>query len=395
MKKLMLSMVLFVLIAAVASATVPGEDKEFQSGVENYNTRNYETAVKHFQKYVGNNPDPTAYYLIGYSMYKLGKFSEADEYFKEAYLIDPGFSPEKAIPANELSEEILPKGSASAKEKAKETIAASDTKTSEPAAFANGAEPTLEPAAPPGPEAFTEKLALAPQFMESAPLSEKKESAAVEESAKQGTEYEDTTEENGISDPIEPWNRAMFTVNDKLYFWVAKPLAKGYSLIVPEWGRVRVKNIFQNITMPIRFVNNLLQLKIKGAGTELLRFVFNTTAGVGGMFDVARNIDLKPYDEDFGQTLGVYGIGNGFYIFWPVLGPSSLRDSVGTVGDFFLDPVSYIPDLELSLEVRAFDYNNETSLHIGDYEDMKEAALDPYVSFRSAYYQYRKNKIKE
>ncbi len=118
--------------------------------------------------------------------------------------------------------------------------------------------------------------------------------------------------ENGIADPLEPWNRAMFTVNDKLYFWVLKPVAKGYSAIVPEWGRVRVKNIFQNITMPVRFVNNLLQLKIKGAGTELLRFVFNTTAGVGGMFDVAKNIDLEAQDEDLGQTLGVFGIGNGF-----------------------------------------------------------------------------------
>ena len=92
MKKLALSIVLFVLFAAVASATVPGEDKEFQAGVENYNTRNYNTAVKHFQEYVGSNPYPSAYYLIGYSMYKLGKFSEADEYFSEAYLIDPEFS---------------------------------------------------------------------------------------------------------------------------------------------------------------------------------------------------------------------------------------------------------------------------------------------------------------
>jgi len=213
--------------------------------------------------------------------------------------------------------------------------------------------------------------------------------------AAQQEEVGEMTDENAIADPLEPWNRAMFTFNDKLYFWVAKPVARGYSAIIPEWGRVRVRNIFQNITMPIRFVNNLLQLKIRGAGIELFRFVFNTTAGVGGMFDVAKNIDLNAQDADLGQTLGVYGIGNGFYLVWPVLGPSSLRDTVGTVGDYFLDPVSYITPVGSSIGVRFVDYNNKTSLHIGDYEDMKESALDPYTSFRNAYIQHRDSKIKE
>ena len=408
MRKLVLSIMLVVLFAAAASAAVPGEDKEFQSGVESYNTTNYKTAVKHLQEYVGKQPDPTAYYLIGYSMYKLGKFSEADEYFSEAYLVDPEFSPEKVILAKNQSEEILQKEPAAAKE----TVAASETEFSQPAAVAmgpqpskpvqgafeeqktEGAEPTQELETKTSPEASTEHLALAPQLWET-PSEEKKSTAGEESAVEQGAEQEETAAEIVIADPIEPWNRAMFAFNDKFYFWVAKPLAKGYSAIVPEWGRVRVKNIFQNITMPVRFVNNLLQLKIRGAGTELLRFVFNTTAGVGGMFDVAKNIDLKAPEEDLGQTLGVYGIGNGFYIVWPVLGFSTLRDSVGTVGDYFLDPVSYITPTEPQIGVRAFDYTNETSLHIGDYEDMKESALDPYISFRSAYIQYRKNKIKE
>lgn len=230
---------------------------------------------------------------------------------------------------------------------------------------------------------------------ESVTVPEEGKSTIVEPGMEQESEYEEIAEENGIPDPLEPWNRLMFTFNDKLYFWVAKPVARGYSAIVPEWGRVRVRNIFQNITMPVRFVNNLLQLKINGAGTELIRFVLNTTAGVGGMFDVAKNIDLKAQEEDIGQTLGVYGIGNGFYLVWPILGPSSLRDTVGTVGDFFLDPISYISDTGLFVGVRSLDYTNETSLHIGDYEDMKESALDPYVSFRDAYFQYRNNKVKE
>lgn len=233
----------------------------------------------------------------------------------------------------------------------------------------------------------------------SGPVTEQ-ESASVSEGwrsdvLRSDMEDDSMTEENSIPDPLEPWNRAMFTFNDKLYFWVLKPVARGYSAIVPEWGRIRVRNIFQNITMPGRFVNNLLQLKIERAGTELLRFVFNTTVGVGGMFDVAKNIDLKAHEEDLGQTLGVYGIGNGFYLVWPVLGPSSLRDTVGTVGDFFLDPVYYISDTGLRMAVRSLDVTNTTSLHIGDYEDMKESALDPYVSFRDAYFQHRDNKVKK
>ncbi|MDH4232203.1 MAG: VacJ family lipoprotein [Nitrospirota bacterium] len=208
-------------------------------------------------------------------------------------------------------------------------------------------------------------------------------------------EYEEIAEEKGIADPLEPWNRIMFTFNDKLYFWVLKPVAQGYSAIVPEWGRVRVKNVFHNITMPVRFVNNLLQLKIDEAGTEVIRFVLNSTAGVLGMFDVAKNIDLRAHDEDLGQTLGMYGFGDGFYLVWPVLGPSSLRDTAGTAGDFFLDPVNYITPAESGIAVRSLDVTNKTSLRIGDYEDLKESALDPYISLRNAYFQYRENKIKE
>ena len=356
------------------------------------------------------NPDPTAYYLIGYSMYELGKFSEADEYFSDAYLIDPEFSPEKVILTKKPSEEILPKEPAAAKE----IVEAFETKISQADVFADepqpskpveedfteqkaeGEEPSQEPETTPSPEESTQQLALATHFSVPACLSEMKKSIAEDESTEgHGTESEEITDENGISDPLEPWNRAMFIFNDKLYFWVAKPMARGYSAIVPEWGRVRVKNIFQNISTPVRFVNNLLQFKVRGAGIELLRFVLNTTAGAGGMFDVAKNIDLRNPDEDLGQTLGFYGIGNGFYLVWPVLGPSSLRDTVGTVGDFFLEPVSYITPTKSLIGVRSFDYTNETSLHIGDYEDLKESALDPYVSFRSAYFQYRKNKIKE
>jgi phospholipid-binding lipoprotein MlaA len=199
-----------------------------------------------------------------------------------------------------------------------------------------------------------------------------------------------------IDDPLYPWNNAMYHFNDKLYFWVMKPVAKRYSSVFPQDIRVAVSNFFHNLRMPIRFVSNLLQLKIKNAGTELLRFVYNSTAGVGGLADVAKS-DLKvsPHDQDLGLALGHYGIGNGFYIVWPFLGPSTLRDTVGMAGDGYLDPIDHFTPWYNSLGPTAYDKVNETSLHIGDYEDLKESAIDPYVAIRNAYVQHRQSKIKE
>lgn len=209
-------------------------------------------------------------------------------------------------------------------------------------------------------------------------------------------EQEEFVEEKGIADPLEKWNRAMFTVNDKLYFWVLKPAAKGYNTVVPEWGRVRVRNIFRNAAMPIRFVNCILQLKLHDAAKEIGRFLVNTTAGVGGMFDLlADNPNAQMSDRDLGQTFGKYGIGDGFYIIWPFLGPSSMRDSAGLAGDGFLDPVSYLPLWEEVIAVDVYKEINDTSLRLGEYEDFKESAIDPYVAMRNAYYQNRKSKLEE
>ena len=144
-------------------------------------------------------------------------------------------------------------------------------------------------------------------------------------------EEEGEEEKVGIADPLEPFNRAMYHFNDKLYFWVLKPVAQGYRKVVPEEARVGVSNFFANITFPIRFVNCLLQANFRGAASELGRFVINTIWGIGGLLDTASipGINLSKQDEDFGQTLGVFGLGQGFYINWPVLGPSSPRDTLG------------------------------------------------------------------
>ncbi len=203
--------------------------------------------------------------------------------------------------------------------------------------------------------------------------------------------------EGQIKDPLEPINRVFYHINDKLYFWLLKPVSKVYKFFVPKPLRKGIRNAFHNIRMPIRFVNNLLQGKPKRAGTVLARFVINSTAGVGGLIDVAdREFNLKAYDEDFGQTLGRYGMGPGFYINWPILGPSSPRDTIGLFGDFLLDPISYlVPDIETDVAVNAGWKVNETSLSLGEYEDLKESAIDPYVALRNAYYQHRKAEIRE
>jgi len=203
-------------------------------------------------------------------------------------------------------------------------------------------------------------------------------------------------EKPGIADPLEPFNRAMYHFNDKLYFWVLKPVAQGYKKVVPEAARVSVSNFFSNLAFPVRFVNCLLQANFRGAVTESGRFLVNATWGIGGLFDPASSMDIKllKQDEDFGQTLGVYGLGQGFYINWPIFGPSSPRDTIGMFGDLFLHPFSYLAMGEgTTIGIRVYNKVNTSSLSIGDYEALKEAAIDPYVAIRDAYVQYRLKKV--
>lgn len=202
-------------------------------------------------------------------------------------------------------------------------------------------------------------------------------------------------EQAQIADPISMWNRAMFHFNDKLYFWVLKPLARGYKAVTPDFFRTGVKNFFRNLTTPIRLVNCALQGKGEAFGIEFARFVMNTTVGVLGLGNPADNYPrlIRPDEEDLGQTLGKYGIGNGFYIVWPVIGPSTLRDTVGLAGDWFLNPVSYIDPQEASWGVWSFDQVNQTSFRIGDYEALKKAAIDPYIALRDIYIQFRTKKV--
>ena len=202
-----------------------------------------------------------------------------------------------------------------------------------------------------------------------------------------------------IADPIEPFNRSMFEFNDKLYFWLLKPVAQRYKAVVPEEARVSVKNFFSNLGFPIRFLSCLLQADAKCAATEVGRFTVNTVWGIGGLMDPAagKDLNLQKQDVDLGQTLGIWGVGQGFYIVWPLLGSSSARDSIDIAGEYFLYPPSYmslIAPWYVWLVVRSYEEVNRTSLRIGDYEALKSAAIDPYVAVRDAYVQYRWKKIK-
>ncbi|MDI7261519.1 MAG: VacJ family lipoprotein [Thermodesulfobacteriota bacterium] len=210
---------------------------------------------------------------------------------------------------------------------------------------------------------------------------------------------ESETEErpDTIADPIEPVNRIFFHFNDRLYFWLLKPVATGYKTVVPEDLRIGVQNFFSNVITPIRLVNCLLQANFKGAGNETLRFLLNTTLGLAGFLDPAKKeLGIEKRDEDFGQTLGFWGIGPIFYIELPFLGASSLRDTFGYTGDLLLHPQTYlISSVPVKLAVRSYDIINHTSLRIGEYEDFKRAALDPYIAKRDAYHQNRNYKVKE
>ena len=200
-----------------------------------------------------------------------------------------------------------------------------------------------------------------------------------------------------IADPLEPLNRIFFHFNDKLYYWALKPVARGYKAVLPEDIRIVVRNFFNNLLAPTSIVNNLLQGKVRKSAEELVRFVSNSTVGILGLGDFAQDVlKLDPTFEDTGQTLGYYGLGGIFFINWPVLGPSNVRDSIGMVGDYFLDPLTYL-DIKWQerLAIKAYDRVNRTSLTLGDYELFTETAIDPYIAVKDAFQQYRDGKIND
>lgn len=207
-------------------------------------------------------------------------------------------------------------------------------------------------------------------------------------------EYED--ESVKIADPLYVWNKAMFEVNDRLYFWILKPVAQGYKAVIPEIVRKSIKNFFRNLKSPRIALNSFLQGKMEAAASETGRFLYNSIFGIAGFLDLAKDSAyLNPPEEDFGQTLAFFGIGNGLYIVWPFLGPSTLRDTIGMGGDYFLNLPNYLQNDTISWSLKANETINDLSFRIGDYEDMKDAAIDPYESLKDIYIQYRYKNVNQ
>ncbi|SDB24998.1 phospholipid-binding lipoprotein MlaA [Desulfonatronum thiosulfatophilum] len=212
-------------------------------------------------------------------------------------------------------------------------------------------------------------------------------------------EWEDLGETQAparVADPLERWNRAVFTLNDRLYFLLFKPVGEVYAMVLPKPLRIGVQNFFTNLRYPIRAVNGLLQGKGGKVAKETGSFALNTTFGFLGLVkisDAFPSLEVTP--EDTGQTFGFWGVGKGPYIVWPILGPSTLRDSVGLVGDYFLDPLRYAPLNYPWVELKAVDQVNTFSLEIGRYENLKETAIDPYIAMRDAYIQYRSRLVQD
>lgn len=221
---------------------------------------------------------------------------------------------------------------------------------------------------------------------------------AAETGASRDSTFADDYEVNGDSvwDPVEPVNRGFFWFNDKLYFHVLKPVVRGYRVVVPEPGREAIGNIFDNLGAPVRIVNNALQGKVIHTLDELGIFLANSTFGLGGVFDLHAET-RKPPVEDFGQTLGYYGIPAGPYLVLPFVGPLNLRDGVGRTVDGLVEPVSSPYYLKMyQYEVVAVvtgERINALSLDKDTYEAVTRESIDPYLTIRDAYMQNRAARI--
>ena len=205
---------------------------------------------------------------------------------------------------------------------------------------------------------------------------------------------DDEDEELNVYDPLETINRGTFWFNDKLYFYLLKPVARGYRWIMPEPLMLGIGNFFSNLASPVRIINAGLQGKFADAGNELTRFGVNTTIGIGGLFDTAKDhFNLTRKDEDTGQTLGFYGIGPGPYLVLPLFGPSSFRDGLGLLADSRMDLTYYLwedTDYWAAIVLKTV---NTVALDKDTYEGIKKDALDPYLFVRDAWTQYRQNKV--
>jgi len=206
--------------------------------------------------------------------------------------------------------------------------------------------------------------------------------------------------EPDVSEDYDPWekfNEKMFFFNhDILDRYVLKPVATGWSKVVPDCGKRGLDRAFDNLGMPKRLVNNLLQGRFRGAGRELARFGVNTTIGVVGFLDVARaQMHIEKSDADTGQTLGVYGLGPGPYLVLPTLAPLTVRDGIGYGLDGLMDPFGYFIPFAAATGISIVKQVNERSLNLQVFQDVEDSVLDLYSAVRNGYLQRRRRSIEE
>ena len=197
------------------------------------------------------------------------------------------------------------------------------------------------------------------------------------------------------SDPWESFNDKMFDFNYNVDKYALKPVARGYRAVVPEQAQIMINNAFNNITWVPRFVNSLLQGKWEGALREVSRFVLNSTLGVGGLFDPGKVAELKPSQEDFGQTLGVWRVPTGPYLVLPLLGPTTVRDGIGKGVDTAMNPLTYFLPFVGQLGMKAGDTVNERALNYDLFEGIEGTTVDLYSSVRHFYLKRREQMIRE
>jgi phospholipid-binding lipoprotein MlaA len=222
----------------------------------------------------------------------------------------------------------------------------------------------------------------------------------------------------GAEEEYDPWeflNTKVFEFNRQVDRYVLKPVAQGYDFIMPDFVQVGISNMFYNFRFPQRFLNNVFQGKVKGAGIEVGRFLINSAVGYAGFLDLAKEVDLVTPEEDFGQTLGFYGVKPGPYLVLPFLPPFTVRDFTGYVTDIFLNPINWLvaPIIEVEgvpsliahknrttttfvqIGARVGEIVNERSRNLQKFQGVEEATLDLYTAVRNAYLQSRARAIQE
>ena len=191
-------------------------------------------------------------------------------------------------------------------------------------------------------------------------------------------------------DPWEGFNRTVYTFNDKVDTYALKPVAQGYVKVTPQPVRDSVTNFFSNIGDVYNVANNFLQLRIADGVSDIMRIVINTVFGVGGLFDVATLAKLPKHNQDFGLTLGHYGVPPGPYLVLPLFGPSTVRDGVGLVGNYFINPLTYVDPAGLSWGLYGLNVVSTRANLLGASDLLEGAAIDRYSFIRNAYLQRRR-----